>query len=597
MGIEAASEVTSAAAAAGAKDLIPETSGSFVWGNDCSTLFYEKLDASHRPYQLWRHTMGTPTSEDVLLFTEEDERLWMGIDKTDSGRFLILSLSGKQQNETWVMDLQGAKGAVEHAARALSLVEKREVDVRYSVEHHGEYLYIITNNFKGKECLNSMLVRAPIASPGAAHWEVVFAYEPNEQVKHLTCFRDAIVIHGRAEGYAQFWIYTPPKAATTTAATSSSNKKEKRKGQAEAISEELHTKVLVTHPESVYCIYGSHNRTYDRTFFRYEYSSPVTPRQTIEYDLKTGGKTVLKQVDVPHYDSSRFACERLEAPSAAPDRRGIPLSVVYKKSVLPQGAPNPAAPVPVFLTAYGSYGACSDPSFDSNRLALLERGVVYVVAHIRGGGEMGRAWYEKEGKFLTKKNTFLDFVGAAEHLVAIGLTSPDRLAISGGSAGGLLVTACLNLRGAKLFKAAVCDVPFCDVLCTMSDASIPLTVVEWEEWGNPNEKRFFDYIKSYCPVTNIQKHAYPATLVLGGLHDPRVAYWEPLKFTKKLREFIALEEEGSSSSSSNCSSSKAPLLLKIDMSSGHFSASDRYKYLREKAFIYAFVLGQLGVTE
>ena len=572
-----------------------------MWGNDSSTLFYEKLDASHRPYQLWRHTMGTPTSEDVLLFTEEDERLWMGVDKTDSGRFLVLSLSGKQQNETWVMDLQGAKGAAEHAARTLTLVEKRKEDVRYSIEHHGEFFYIVTNNFKGKECLNSMLVRAPVVTPGVTYWEEVFAYDPAVQIKHLTCFKDAIVIHGRAQGYAQFWIYTPPTASTAAASSSSSSsssstdKKKKGKGSeaAAAMKKEVHTKVLVTHPESVYCIYGSHNRTYDRAFFRYEYSSLVTPRQTIEYNLKTGEKTVLKQVEVPLYDPSRFACERLEAPSAAPDQRGIPLSVVYKKSVLPQGATKAAAPVPVFLTAYGSYGACSDPSFDSNRLALLERGVVYVVAHIRGGGEMGRAWYEKEGKFLTKKNTFFDFVGAAEHLVATGLTSPDLLAISGGSAGGLLITACLNLRGAKLFKAAVCDVPFCDVLCTMSDATIPLTVTEWSEWGNPNEQRFFDYIKSYCPVTNIQKHAYPATLVLGGLHDPRVAYWEPLKFTKKLREFLALEEEGSSSNSSD----KAPLLLKIDMSSGHFSASDRYKYLREKAFIYAFVLGQLGVTE
>jgi len=576
-GIRKGREMRKLTANVACNDLIPGTSGSFVWGNDSSTIYYEKLDASHRPYQLWRHAMGTPTSEDVLLFTEDDERLWMGLDKTDSGRFLVLSLSGKQQNETWVLDLENAEGPIEHSARQLRLVEKRAENIRYSVEHHGEHLYIITNNFKGRECLNSMLVRAPVITPSSAHWEEVFAYDPAEQLKHLTCFRDAIVIHGRAQGYAQFWIYHPP--ITPCRSRSGKNLDE---GTA-TLKKETHRKVPVTHPESVYCVHSGQNRTYDSSCFRYEYSSLVTPRQTIDYNLLTGAKTILKQVEVPYYDASRFGCERLEAPSAAPDRRGIPLSIVYKKSVLPEGVSKPAAPLPVFLTAYGSYGACNDPSFDSNRLALLERGVVYVIAHIRGGGEMGRPWYEKEGKFLAKKNTFLDFVGLAEHLVSQGLTAPDRLAISGGSAGGLLITACLNMRGAQLFKAAICDVPFCDVLCTMSDATIPLTVVEWEEWGNPNESAFHDYIHSYCPITNIRPQQYPAILVLGGLHDPRVAYWEPLKYVKKLRE--------------NLTADSGQLLLKIDMSSGHFSASDRYKYLREKAFNYAFVLEQLLIFE
>lgn len=296
------------------KDVIPETSGSVVWGNDASTIFYEKLDASHRPYQLWRHTMGTAPSEDVLLFTEDDERLWMGVGKSDSGRFLFLTLSGKQENETWCMDLEGAVGAEGHAARQLVLVEKRAKDVRYSVEHHGQHFYIITNRFKGKECLNSMLVRAPVATPGAAHWEEVFPYNPAEQLKYLSCFASAIVLHGRAEGYAQFWLYQPP-----------SDSKVGGGGKKSA-----HRKTRVTHSEAVYCVYSSSNMTYDRGLFRYEYSSLVTPRQTIDLDLKSGVKTVLKQVEVPHYDPAQV--------NAFAVVRSFPINLTIEYRLYPQSS-------------------------------------------------------------------------------------------------------------------------------------------------------------------------------------------------------------------------------------------------------------------
>ncbi|CAM6004682.1 unnamed protein product [Sphagnum balticum] len=323
--------------------------------------------------------------------------------------------------------------------------------------------------------------------------------------------------------------------------------------------------------EEVYSIWCGANCVFNQTSVRLVYSSLVTPQTIFDYDMNTNEKKVLKVKETPNYDPTLFVTKRIYALSR--DGKQIPISIVHQKSVsLDSQNPNP-----MILYGYGSYGSCIDPTFDYKKIPLLERGIVYAIAHIRGGGEMGRAWYEDEGKYLTKLNTFHDFIDCAKMLIRSRTTSQDRLAIVGRSAGGLLIGAVVNMCP-NLFKAAVADVPFVDALNTMSDPKIPLTVVEWEEWGNPNEEVFYDYMEKYSPYDNVCARAYPSLLVTAGLNDPRVAYWEPAKWVAKLREY---------------KTDTNPLYLKTDMGSGHFSASDRYKYLRESAFEYAFILDQI----
>eukprot|EP00611_Tribonema_gayanum_P013667 TRINITY_DN2470_c0_g3_i2.p3 TRINITY_DN2470_c0_g3~~TRINITY_DN2470_c0_g3_i2.p3 ORF type:complete len:356 (-),score=125.94 TRINITY_DN2470_c0_g3_i2:450-1517(-) len=332
----------------------------------------------------------------------------------------------------------------------------------------------------------------------------------------------------------------------------------------------------IEQPEAACHAYPSGNYQFKTSTLRFSYGSLVSPSSTYDYDMDSGARTLLKQQEVPGYDKTKYACERLAA--VASDGTHVPISMVYSKDVYANGPASCRAPL--MLYGYGSYGHSIEPDFDYTRLSYLDRGVVFAIAHIRGGGEMGRSWYEDEGKLKTKLNTFTDFVACAEHLIAQGVTAPDRMALCGRSAGGLLVGAVVNMRP-DLFRAAVADVPFVDVMNSMCDETIPLTVTEWEEWGNPNEAKYHDYMCSYSPYDNIKAQEYPAMLVTGGLWDPRVAYWEPAKFVAKLREL---------KTDSN------PVLLKIDMSAGHFSASDRYKYLQERAFEFAFVLDQLGAT-
>jgi len=435
-------------------------------------------------------------------------------------------------------------------------VEPRAFGVLYSVDHTGGW-FVVTTNADGAK--NFQLLVAPLASPGRDNWRPLptasegvepFVYDPARMVGTTLCFEETIAVFGRQEGLTQLWLLQLEGGA-------------------------LASWHRVQFPEAAFAVHPDTNKEYAADRLRVRYSSLVTPQCTLEYALRDRTFTTLKEKEVPGYDRSLYACVRTAA--VARDGSEVPLSIVYRSDLRKQKS----GPQPLFLYAYGSYGSCMEPSFVANRLPLLDRGVVYAVAHIRGGGEMGRHWYEDQGKYLTKMNTFVDFCDCAEHLVRAGWCTADQLAIEGRSAGGLLMGAVLNLRP-DLFKVALAGVPFVDLMATMCDPSIPLTVGEWEEWGNPNEERFYDYLMSYSPINNVARQAYPAILITAGLNDPRVAYWEPAKWTALLREH---------KTDSN------PLLLKTDMGAGHFSASDRYKHLKERAFELAFVLDQLGLAD
>uniref|UniRef100_A0A0G4FNG3 Prolyl endopeptidase n=1 Tax=Chromera velia CCMP2878 TaxID=1169474 RepID=A0A0G4FNG3_9ALVE len=514
----------------------------------------QTFDEEHRPHKVWMHTLGTPQSDDILLFTEDDKRFWVGVDKSNSGRFLLIGTGSKVQDEYWFVDLKDVKGADAHkkAAQQVKCMQKRLPDLRYDVEHWGDSFYMVTNKDGAK---NGKIMKTPISSPGVSSWKELFPYNSAVQYKRLLPFKNKIAVSGREGGFSQVWVLDPASGKIGR----------------------------VPMEEEAHMAWISSNYLFETELLRFGYSSLTTPSSLLDYNMTKGTSELLWQQNVPNYVPEEYEAQRIVAPSH--DGTLIPMSIVYSKKVYPEGpekASREKEPVPTMLYGYGSYGVSVDPSFDFKRIPLLNRGMVYAIAHIRGGGEMGRPWYEDEGKFLTKKNTFLDFVAAAERLTGPdGFTSPERLGITGRSAGGLLIGATLNLRP-DLFGAAVADVPFVDVMTTMCDPSIPLTVGEWEEWGNPNEQKFFYYMLEYSPYDNIRHEKYPALLVTAGLNDPRVAYWEPCKWVAKLRE---------------TKNDSHQVLLKVDMSSGHFSASDRYKNMRERAFEYAFVVDRLGCKD
>jgi oligopeptidase B len=412
------------------------------------------------------------------------------------------------------------------------------------VDHQSETFYILTNK---DQATNFKLVSTPVTSPGPANWKEVFPYDPAIKLDGVDCFKNFIAISGRQNGFSQIWIAQ--------------------------YEDKVVTKHRLNFDEPIYTVSTSVNCDYDTNKLRFLYSSMTTPNTTFDYDIETKEKILLKEKPCPHYDRTKYASERLEA--IANDGTKIPISIVYRKDLR-----QPKTTQPVHLYGYGSYEICIDPTFSSSILPLLDRGVIYAIAHIRGGGEMGRTWYEN-AKYLNKVNTFTDFINCAEHLIKKGIASSSALTIEGRSAGGLLMGAVLNMRP-DLFTAAIAGVPFVDVMATMSDATIPLTTGEWEEWGNPNEKKYFEYMLSYSPYENVKRQAYPNILVTSGLYDPRVAYWEPTKWVARLRDLKSDQNE---------------ILLKMDLSSGHFSASDRYHYLREKAFDLSFLLDQLKVIQ
>jgi oligopeptidase B len=512
---------------------IPDTYYSFAWANDSKTVFYTQVDAAHRPYKLFRHTLGTPATDDVLVYHEADDSYYLGVSKTRSQAYLLMSLNSKITSEVHYLDAN-------HAAGVFQVIQPRSHGVEYMVEHHSDFFYITTN----EDAINFKLIKAPITAPTKDNWQTVIPHRETVMISEVSAFVDHLVVYERQAGLPVVRV-------------------------CELSSQEEH---YIAFPEPTYEVEEGTNPEFHTHTLRFNYTSLITPNSVFDYDLKTRHRELKKETPVlGGYDRTQYVSERREA--IAPDGTSIPLSLVYRKGTQRNGTN------PLLMAGYGSYGYSYPDSFSSNRLSLLDRGVVLAIAHIRGGAELGRKWYE-DGKFLNKKNTFTDFIACAEYLVKEAWTSPDQLAIVGGSAGGLLMGAVTNLRP-ELFKAVIAHVPFVDVVTTILDESLPLSVMEWEEWGNPNDKAYYDYMKSYSPYDNVAKKDYPAMLVTGGLNDPRVSYWEPAKWVAKLRRL---------------KTDNNVLLLRTNMGAGHGGASGRYERLKEIAFEYAFLLDQWGLA-
>jgi oligopeptidase B len=510
---------------------ISKTSNRMAWANDNRTLFYTLLDEARRPCRLYRHELGTNPSEDTLVYFEPDASFYLDISRTRSRRYLILDLSSHSTTEVRFVSADDPRSPFQ-------VVEPRRPGVEYSVTHHADSFFITTN----EGAPNFRLVQTPVEHPSREHWSPILPYRPEVKLDATDAFRRHLVVYEREAGLTRIRVM-------------------------DLVTGSGH---LIPFPEPVYTVRTHANPEFDTSILRFTYTSLITPNSVVEYDLEQHTWTVRKQTEVRGYDPTNYRSERLFA--TAPDGVQVPISLVYRTPLLLTGTRA------LLLSGYGAYGLSYDPVFSSNTLSLLDRGFVVAIAHVRGGEEMGRAWYEG-GRLLKKRSSFTDFIAAAEHLVAQGYTSTDRLAINGGSAGGLLMGAVTNLRP-DLFRAVLAEVPFVDVINTMLDASLPLTVIEYDEWGNPHDVAAYRYIRSYSPYDNIGPREYPHMLVTAGLNDPRVAYWEPAKWTAKLR---------ATKTDSN------RLLLRTNMGAGHGGASGRYDLLREMAFKYAFILDVLGM--
>ncbi len=506
--------------------------GSVVWAADGATLFYTVEDDAKRQYRLHRHRLGTAHAQDALLFEEQDERFSIGARRSNSKAFILLTSSSHTASEVRYLP-------ADRPQDAFAMVAPRESGHEYYVEHHGDRFYIRTNH----GAPNFRLVSAPLTAPGRASWREVLPHRPEVMISGMTFFRDHYVLVEREGGLQHLRI--------TDLASGESHR--------------------IAFPEPVYTAGSSTNAEFETATYRYSYQSFVTPASVFDYDMTRRESKLLKQTEVlGGFDPARYESARDWA--TAPDGTRIPISLVWRRGLTWDGR------APMVLGGYGSYGASQNATFSSNRVSLLDRGVVVAIAHVRGGGEMGKTWHE-QGRMMSKMNTFTDFIAVAEHLIARRVTSSDRLVITGGSAGGLLMGAVVNLRP-ELFKAVVAEVPFVDVINTMSDESLPLTVGEFEEWGNPKVRAEYEYMKRYCPYTNTVARNYPAMLVKTSLHDSQVMYWEPAKWVARMR---AVKTD------------RNPLLFKINMGAGHGGSSGRYDALRELAFNYAFILAQFSI--
>jgi len=506
---------------------------SIAWANDNKTIFYTTEDAvSKRSNQFYRHNVGT-TGPDTLVFEEKDERFDIGTGKTRSKAYILLISGSHTTSEARYIP------AGEPLAE-WKLMEPRKQDVEYYPDHNGNFFYIRVND-KGR---NFRLVKAPVSDPASKNWQEVVPHRADVMLDDTDFFKNYYISYERENGLPQIRVTNLQSGVSRR----------------------------IEFPEPAYVDYPYVNREYDTAKFRYGYQSFITPQSVFEYDLASGTSTLLKQKEVPGgYDRTRYQVERIF--TTASDGVKIPITVVHLKGAKLDGKG------PMYLTGYGSYGYPYDISFNSNLFSMVDRGVVCAVAHIRGGGEMGKAWHD-DGRMMHKKNTFTDFIASAEYLVAQGYGSKDRLTIEGRSAGGLLMGAVLNMRP-DLFHAALVGVPFVDVMNTMLDESLPLTVSEFEEWGNPKEKPAFDYMITYSPYDNIAAKAYPNMLVRTSFNDSQVMYWEPAKYVAKMR---ALRSDHNS------------LILKTNMNpAGHGGASGRYDRLHETAFDYAYFLTQMGI--
>jgi oligopeptidase B len=509
-----------------------EKVGSVAWASDNKTLFYTVEDSAKRQYRLYRHTLGS-SGDDVLVYEEKDERFNVETSKTRSKAYILL-LSGSHTTSE-VRYLPADQPTAEW-----KVMESRQQDVEYYPDHNGDSFYIRVND-TGR---NFRLVKAPVSDPRRKNWQEVVPQRANVMVDDTDFFKNYYVLYERENGLPQIRV---------TNLTSGQTKR-------------------IEFPEPAYAAYPYVNREYGTSKLRYTYQSFITAQSVFEYDMESGSSTLLKRKEVPGgYDRNRYQVERIEA--VASDGVKIPISVVHLKGAKLDGQG------PLYLYGYGSYGLSLDIFFNPNIFSMVDRGVVVAVAHIRGGGEMGKAWHDA-GRMMNKKTTFTDFISCAEYLVAHGYGSKDKLAIEGRSAGGLLMGAVLNMRP-DLFHAAIVGVPFVDVINTMLDESLPLTVTEFEEWGNPKEKPAFDYMISYSPYDNLEDKPYPNILVKTSFNDSQVMYWEPAKYTAKMRA---------------TRSDHHLLILKTNLEpAGHGGASGRYDRLKEASFDYAFLLTQMGI--
>ncbi|MDQ1386013.1 MAG: oligopeptidase [Actinomycetota bacterium] len=521
-------------------DVVENVTYGLAWADDARTCFYVRPDDAMRPNEVWRHILGTPAADDVLVLREDDERFYVGVERTRSGRFVLIDVSSKLTSEVWFVP--SAKPAAEPR-----VIEPREQGHEYAVEHHssealGDRFLILTN--QGGRARNFELVSAPSAEPERSNWTPLVPHRDDVKLDSVNAFADHLVLSERTNGLERLRVM--------------------RTG-----TRDLHE---IEMPDPVYSVWVGPNPEFATRRLRYGYTSLVAPVTDVDYDMDDRSSAIVKtQPVLGGYDPTQYVSARLWA--TAGDGTKVPISLVHRRDTPIDGS------APALLYGYGSYEISTDPSFRASRLSLLDRGFVFAIAHVRGGGEMGRQWYES-GRLEHKANTFTDFVACAEHLIASGYTSATRLAARGGSAGGLLMGVVANLRP-DLFAAIVAEVPFVDVVTTMLDPSLPLTVTEWEEWGDPRESDAYARMKSYSPYDNVRAADYPALLVTTGLNDPRVQYWEPAKWVAKLRVL---------------STSGRPILLRTEMGAGHGGPSGRYDAWRDEAVVLAFICDAVGAA-
>ena len=509
--------------------LADEIDGIFyggAWSGDGSAFFYTRVDDAWRPHQVFRHILGTPAEQDALVFEEPDERFWIGVGLTRSEKYLVLGASSKITSEVWLLDADDPTGE-------FKVVRPRRTGVEYSVEHAGDQFFVLHN----ENAENFELATAPLDDPGA--WTTLIAHRDDTRLLDIDAFADHSVLHFRRDGLTGIRVL--PKDAEP---------------------------YEIEFPEPLYDVAPAGNPEFDTKMLRLGYTSMVTPPSVYDYDLGTHELILLKRRPVlGGYEPDDY--EQFREWATAPDGVRVPISVVRRKGG--------AVPAPTVLYGYGSYETSIDPGFSVARLSLLDRGFTFAVAHIRGGGEMGRKWYDN-GKLLQKKNTFTDFVAAAEHMLASGLS--EKVIARGGSAGGLLMGAVANLAP-ELFAGVVAEVPFVDALNTILDPSLPLTVIEWDEWGDPlHNADVYAYMKSYSPYENVDGRVYPPILAITSLNDTRVMYHEPAKWIARLR----------------ASARGGPFLLKTEMGAGHGGRSGRYDAWREEAFALAWIIEQGTAT-
>ncbi|HMU06354.1 MAG TPA: S9 family peptidase [Kaistella sp.] len=512
------------------QDQIANTTGKAVWANDNEHIFYIRKDKNLRAFQVFMHQLGTDSSQDVLVFHEEDDTFDVNIFKSKSLEYIFISSSSTISDEQRFIP-------ADDVLAEWKIVQPRMDDLEYSVEHFEDEFYIITN---ADIATNFKIVKTKVATPEMKNWEDVIPHRKDVLLEGFEIFRNYLVLEERKEGLLQIKI----------------------------IDNQTNTSHYLPFSDPTYTAYIGLNLEFDTEKLRYGYTSLTKPNSTFEYNMKEKTTELLKQQEVlgGKFLPENYVSERIWAPSRD-GKSKVPISLVYHKDT------KKSAETPLLLYGYGSYGHTVDASFSNVRLSILDRGFIYAIAHIRGGEYLGREWYE-DGKMLKKKNTFFDFIDAAKFLVEENYTSSKHLYAMGGSAGGLLVGAVINYEP-NLFNGVVAQVPFVDVVTTMLDEEIPLTTGEFDEWGNPKKKKYYEYMKSYSPYDNVEAKNYPNILITTGLHDSQVQYWEPAKWTAKLRELKTDENI---------------LVFKTDMSSGHGGASGRFESLKEDALEYAFLM-------